>query len=103
MKLLFLVGGLLSVASGATAQLRSSANTNTSPRVLFYSSALTETPPASRISRREFRSKLPARARVRIVPSEYFQELYFSPWVEKRRELHLLDVRIQPLSLPSLE
>jgi hypothetical protein len=93
MKMLLMLSGLLSFAFGVSAQLLSSANTNASAQVAFYALSLTQTPHIRRISRPEFRSRLSAGARFRPVPSKYFPELQVSPWTERRRDLHLIDMR----------
>jgi hypothetical protein len=98
MKMLLTLSGLLSMAFGVTAQLLSTTTTNTSPSLVFYAPSLTPTQRVVRIFRPEFRALLSTSAPVRLAPSSGLPELYRQPWQEPRRDLHLLDMRIQPFA-----
>jgi hypothetical protein len=102
MKTFLILSGLLSMTLGVTAQLPP-ATTNISSGIGIYAPSLTHTQRVVQIRRAEFRALLSTNTPVRLGPSRGLPELHRVPWQEPRRDLHLLDQRIQPVKPGSIK
>ena len=95
MKTLLALSGLLSMTLGVTAQLPP-VTTTTWSGISFYAPSLTKNQQAVQRRQVKFRALLSTNTpiRIRIAPPQ----LHSVPWQEPHRDLHLIDLRIQPLT-----